>query len=249
MYGYGKSAKTLHCDFKHQLQCMDASLRLRSVQHDRTESIIPSASEESTHGCFTALSMTNWRWQTSPCCPSPCKRRGTSAPADRVRSIQRGCFTALRSVQHDRTESVIPNASEESTHGCFAALSMTNWRWQTSPCCPSPCKRRGTSAPADRVRSIQRGCFTALRSVQHDRTESVIPNASEESTHGCFAALSMTNWRWQTSPCCPSPCKRRGTSAPADRVRSIQRGCFAALCFVQHGSMKSVDASLRLCFV
>ncbi len=47
--------------------------------------------------------------------------------------------------------------------------------------------------------------------------------------HGCFALLSRTNWRWQTSPCCPSPCKRRGTSAPADRVRSIQR----------------VDASLR----
>ena len=31
----------------------------------------------------------------------------------------------LRCAQHDRTESVIPSQSEESAHGCFAALSMT----------------------------------------------------------------------------------------------------------------------------
>ena len=31
----------------------------------------------------------------------------------------------LRFVQHDKG-SVIPNASEESTYGCFASLSMTN---------------------------------------------------------------------------------------------------------------------------
>jgi len=37
-------------------------------------------------------------------------RRGMSAPADRVRSIQYGCFTTLRFVQHDKSEDVIPNA-------------------------------------------------------------------------------------------------------------------------------------------
>ena len=34
-----------------------------------------------------------------------------SAPADRVRSIQRGCFTALRFVQHDKSEDVIPSVA------------------------------------------------------------------------------------------------------------------------------------------
>ena len=39
---------------------------LRFAQHDRPMLfrtlffVIPSVSEESTHGCFTALSMTNW---------------------------------------------------------------------------------------------------------------------------------------------------------------------------------------------
>ena len=33
----------------------------------------------------------------------------------------------LRFAQHDKTEDVIPSVSEESTYGCFASLSMTNW--------------------------------------------------------------------------------------------------------------------------
>ncbi len=42
---------------------MDTSLRLRSVQHDRVGHcehffrVIPSGSEESTHGCFTTLTL------------------------------------------------------------------------------------------------------------------------------------------------------------------------------------------------
>ena len=46
-------------------------------QKERDIFAIPSASEESTHGCFTTLSMTGWGQQTSPSGPSPCKRRGT----------------------------------------------------------------------------------------------------------------------------------------------------------------------------
>jgi hypothetical protein len=43
----------------------------------------------------------------SPKRPSPC-RRGTSAPADRVRSIH---SWMLHFVQHDKTEKVMPNTS------------------------------------------------------------------------------------------------------------------------------------------
>jgi hypothetical protein len=32
---------------------------LRFAQHDKTEDVIPSVSEESTHGCFASFSMTN----------------------------------------------------------------------------------------------------------------------------------------------------------------------------------------------
>ena len=80
----------------------------------------------------------------------------------------------LRCAQHDRTESVIPNASEEST------------AWMLR------------CAQHDRTESVipnasEESTAWMLRCAQHDRTESVIPNASEESAHGCFAALSMTN--------------------------------------------------------
>jgi hypothetical protein len=37
------------------------SWMLRFAQHDKTEDVIPSVSEESTHGCFTSLSMTDRR--------------------------------------------------------------------------------------------------------------------------------------------------------------------------------------------
>ena len=40
---------------------------------------------------------------------------------------QRGIHSwMLRFAQHDKGENVIPNASEESTHGCSASLSMTS---------------------------------------------------------------------------------------------------------------------------
>jgi hypothetical protein len=62
-----------------------------------------------------------------------------SAPADRVRSIQ---------------------------YGCFASLSMTGQRWHSEQfVIPSV------------ARNPVRGCFTALRFVQHDKSEDVIPNA------------------------------------------------------------------------
>jgi len=46
------------------LHCANASLSMTNwwmlhfIQHDKTEDVIPSVSEESTHGCFTSLSMT-----------------------------------------------------------------------------------------------------------------------------------------------------------------------------------------------
>ena len=61
---------------------MDASLRLRSVQHDKC-GVIPSA--------FFVI-------------PS-----ALFCHSERERGIQYGCFTALRFVQHDK-RGVIPNA-------------------------------------------------------------------------------------------------------------------------------------------
>ncbi len=37
---------------------MDASLRLRFAQHDKTKSVISNAVRNPAHGCFAALSMT-----------------------------------------------------------------------------------------------------------------------------------------------------------------------------------------------
>jgi hypothetical protein len=156
-----------------------------------------------------------------------------------------GCFTALCSVQQDKSEDVIPNAVRNPVRcGCFTSLrsvqhdklKMANLTLlslalqKERDVCAS---RQGEVAFRARQESSAWMLHCAmLRSAGQERR--CHSERSEESSamwmlHYACAPFSMTNWRWQTSPCCPSPCKRRGTSAPADRVRSIQR----------------VDASLR----
>ena len=56
-------------------------------QKERDIFAIPSASEESTHGCFTTLSMTGWGQQSSPSGPSPSQGEGRFGESqNRVRS-------------------------------------------------------------------------------------------------------------------------------------------------------------------
>jgi len=86
---------------------------LRFVQHDKTEDVIPSVSEESSTW------MLRFAQHDRPMSfrtlffviPSACEESST---------------WMLRFVQHDKTEDVIPSACEESTYGRFASLSMTD---------------------------------------------------------------------------------------------------------------------------
>jgi hypothetical protein len=85
---------------------MDASLRWRSVQRDKPVQSFQAfllchseRSEESTHGCFASLSMTN------PCGHSEhffCVIPSTS---------EESSTWMLRFAQHDKTEDVIPSIS------------------------------------------------------------------------------------------------------------------------------------------
>jgi hypothetical protein len=97
----------------------------------------------------------------------------------------------LHFVQHDKTEDVIPSVSEESTHGCFASLSMTravSFRTlffvipsvseeSTHGCFASLSMTR----PKMSFRASARNPLM-LRFAQHDKTEDVIPSESEESS-------------------------------------------------------------------
>jgi hypothetical protein len=86
----------------------------------------------------------------------------------------------LRFAQHDKTEDVIPSVSEESTHGCFASLSMTR---------PMSFRTLFFVIPSVSEESTH-GCFASLSMtnwwmlhfIQHDKTEDVIPSACEESS-------------------------------------------------------------------
>jgi hypothetical protein len=81
---------------------------------------------------------------------------------------------------------VIPSVSEESTHGCFASLSMTNW-WmlhfiqhdKTEDVIPSVSEES------------THGCFTSLSMT---RPKMSFRASVRNPAHGCFASLSMTNW-------------------------------------------------------
>ena len=126
-----------------------------------------------------------------------------------------GCFTSLRFVQHDmlcHSEcffpvipnvfsllfrvlfSVIPNASEESTHGCFASLrSVQHDRPDAIPSTFSPSFQMFFPCYSEYF-------FLSFRTLVRN-----------PARYGCFALPSMAGSGMATS--CPSPCKRRGTSA------------------------------------
>ena len=78
---------------------------LHCAQHDKTEDVIPSVSEESS------------AWMLR------------FAQHDKlVDASLRNASFSMTAVWSFRTLFfVIPNACEESTYGCFASLSMTNW--------------------------------------------------------------------------------------------------------------------------
>jgi hypothetical protein len=91
---------------------------------------IPSASEESTHGCFTTLSMTGWGQQTSPSGPSPCKRRGTFWRKPKQGEVARSSehFFVIPSIFfcHSKRSFLSFRArARNPVRGCFALLSMT----------------------------------------------------------------------------------------------------------------------------
>ena len=100
-------------------------------QKERDIFAIPSASEESTHGCFTTLSMTGWGQQTSPSGPSPCKRRGTFWRKPKQGEVARSSkhFFVIPSIFfcHSKCSFLsFRTPVRNPQHGCFAALSMTN---------------------------------------------------------------------------------------------------------------------------
>jgi hypothetical protein len=99
-------------------------------QKERDIFAIPSASEESTHGCFTTLSMTGWGQQTSPSGPSPCKRRGTFWRKPKQGEVARSSehFFVIPSIFfcHSKRSFLSFRArARNPVRGCFALLSMT----------------------------------------------------------------------------------------------------------------------------
>jgi len=107
---------------------MDASLRWRFAQHDKTEDVIPS------------ISFVSFR-----------------APA---RNPLMDASLRWRFVQHDKPVQSFQafllchsKCSEESTHGCFASLSMTR---------PKMSFRAFLLCHSERSEESTHGCFTAL---------------------------------------------------------------------------------------
>ncbi len=100
---------------------MDASLRLRFVQHDKSESVIPSGSEESSMDASLRLRFVQH------------DKSESVIPSDSEESSMDASLR-LRFVQHDKSESVIisqarkfralfsviPSQSEESSEDVFA---------------------------------------------------------------------------------------------------------------------------------
>ncbi|RFM24132.1 MAG: hypothetical protein D0433_07515 [Candidatus Thermochlorobacter aerophilum] len=134
----------------------------------------------------------------------PFARRGMPAPADRVRSIQYGCFASL-SMTGQRWHSeqfVIPSVSEESSAWMLRFAQHDRMRMANLTLLSlSFNKERDVCAS----RQGEVNPVWMLRFAQHDRMR--MANLT-------LLSLSFT---------------RRGTSAPADRVRSIQYGCFTSL--------------------
>ena len=79
--GFAKSC----CQMNHKARnlLMDASLRLRFVQHDKTEDVIPHTSEESS------------AWMLHCACASFSMTRPKMSFRTPVRNPVHGCFTAL----------------------------------------------------------------------------------------------------------------------------------------------------------
>jgi hypothetical protein len=159
---------------------------LRFAQHDKTD-VIPntlfchsSACEESTHGCFTSLSMTR---------PKMSFRASARNPAH-------GC---LRFVRHDRPMLfrtlffVIPAHARNPVCGCFTSFSMTNW-WMLRFIQHDRPKMSFRTLFFVIPNACEESSTWMLRFAQHDKTEDVIPSACEDPLRGCFASLSMTNW-------------------------------------------------------
>jgi hypothetical protein len=136
------STESLFCPFhseRSEESSVDAALSATGTltspqpspsQKERDIFAIPSASEESTHGCFTTLSMTGWGQQTSPSGPSPCKRRGTFWRKPKQGEVARSSehFFVIPSIFfcHSKRSFLSFRArARNPVRGCFALLSMT----------------------------------------------------------------------------------------------------------------------------
>jgi len=120
----------------------------------------------------------------------------------------------LHFAQHDKSDSVIPNAVRNPVHGCFASLSMTSVVSFRTLFFVIPSESEESSAmwmlhfaQHDKSDSVipnaVRNPVWMLRFAQHDKSDSVIPNAvrnpvwmlrfaqhDKSGKRGCLTSLS-----------------------------------------------------------
>jgi hypothetical protein len=137
------------------------------------------------------------------------------------------------------------NSCEKSTRRMWIELCVRCGLWPhpvlALPKRPSPCKRRGTSAWADRVRyhsERKQGIFTTRHTEHTDWTEFArigfvnFALAFVPFVVSCFLSTKRTKkipHPVLALPKRPSPCERRGTSH-SDRVRSNTQSWKSFLC-------------------
>jgi hypothetical protein len=126
-----------HSERERGIPCMDASLRLRSVQHDK-RGVIPSAlflsfrarARNPVRGCFASLSMTSAvsfqvLFFVIPSALFLSFRARARNPVWMLRFAY-APFSMTSAVSFRALFFVIPSAVRNPVHGCFASLSMTS---------------------------------------------------------------------------------------------------------------------------
>ena len=173
---------------------MDASLRLRFVQHDKPVRSFQAfllchseRSEESTHGCFASLSMTR---------PKMSFRAFLLCHSKRQRGIH---SWMLRFAQHDKTEDVIPSISFVSFRApARNPLMDASLRWRSvQRDKPVQSFQAFLLCHSERSEESTHGCFASFSMT---RPKMSFRASARNPAHGCFASLSMTNW-WMLPSC------------------------------------------------
>ncbi len=160
---------------------MDASLRLRSVQHDKTDRVIPNAVRNPVwmlHFAYASLSMTR-----AERCHSehPLLCHSERSEESSMDASLRLCFA-----QHDKTDRVIPNAVRNPAwmlHFAYAPLSMTR------------AERCHSEHPLLCHSERERGIHTTIAHGTHGLdgfcTRIDFPVLAKEPAHGYFTALTL----------------------------------------------------------